>query len=120
MDTCLKLTPIQAPELDTSGTISTSPETQAAGESSSDSDGLDNPVENPERNRESSSEVEELDSPAEKSQRKRRSSFALDQVPSTRKRAKRSSATPEVEKGLTKVGSIVDPLRKNAINYSNL
>ena len=72
MDTCLKLTPRQAPELDTSGTISTGPETQGAGESSSDSD----------------------------------------VVPSTRKRARRSLATPEVEKGLTKVCYIVDLVRE--------
>ena len=92
MDTCLELTPIQAPELDTSGTISTSPETQGAGESSSDSEGLDSPVENSERNRESSVDSEE--------------------VPSTRKRARRSLVTPEVEKGLTKVCYIVGPVRE--------
>ena len=112
MDTCLKLTPIQAPELDTSGTISTSSETQAAGELSSDSEGLDSPVENSERNRESSSEFEESDSSVKRSQRKRRSSFALDEVPSTRKRAKRSSATPEVETGLTKVCYIASSVRE--------
>ena len=112
MDTCLELTPIQAPELDTSGTISTSPETQGAGESSSDSEGLDSPVENSERNRKSSSEVDESDSRITRPQRKRGSSFALDEVPSTRKRAKRSLVTREVEKGLTKVCYIVGPVRE--------